>query len=107
MDSGPSEARLKVYRIGPPLSLSQVLPALSSMGVEVVDEPRGPLRVLVATDNSGCRLVLIADVRHRPPADPADAAVILVHDYTGSRQQMLPLVQPLHRVLRPRADTSG
>ena len=32
------DARLKVYRIGPPLSLSQVLPMLSSMGVEVVDE---------------------------------------------------------------------
>ena len=32
------EARLKVYRIGSPLSLSQVLPMLSSMGVEVIDE---------------------------------------------------------------------
>ena len=29
-------------------------------------------------------------LRHKP------GAVILVHDYTGSRQQMLPLVQPLH-----------
>ena len=37
-DSGPSEARLKVFRIGAPLSLSHVLPVLSSMGVEVVDE---------------------------------------------------------------------
>jgi len=34
----PGEARLKVYRIGSPLSLSQVLPMLTSMGVEVVDE---------------------------------------------------------------------
>ena len=34
----PGEARLKVYRIGPPLSLSEVLPILSTMGVEVVDE---------------------------------------------------------------------
>ena len=32
------EARLKVFRIGAPLSLSHVLPMLSSMGVEVVDE---------------------------------------------------------------------
>ena len=32
------DARLKVYRIGPPLSLSEVLPILSTMGVEVVDE---------------------------------------------------------------------
>jgi glutamate dehydrogenase len=38
VDSGAEEARLKVYRIGPPLSLSGVLPMLSSMGVEVVDE---------------------------------------------------------------------
>jgi glutamate dehydrogenase len=37
-DAAPGEARLKVFRIGPPLSLSQVLPALSDMGVEVVDE---------------------------------------------------------------------
>lgn len=38
LDAGQGEARLKVYRIGPPLSLSEVLPMLSSMGVEVVDE---------------------------------------------------------------------
>ena len=38
LDAGPGEARLKVYRIGVPLSLSKVLPMLSSMGVEVVDE---------------------------------------------------------------------
>jgi len=38
VDADPDEARLKVYRIGPPLSLSHVLPILSTMGVEVVDE---------------------------------------------------------------------
>ncbi len=38
MDAGPGEARLKFFRIGPPLSLSHVLPMLSTMGVEVVDE---------------------------------------------------------------------
>ncbi|MGH3444229.1 MAG: NAD-glutamate dehydrogenase domain-containing protein, partial [Nocardioidaceae bacterium] len=38
MDAGPHEARLKVFRVGSPLSLSGVLPILSSMGVEVVDE---------------------------------------------------------------------
>jgi len=32
------EVRLKIYRTGTPLSLSQVLPILSDMGVEVVDE---------------------------------------------------------------------
>lgn len=38
LDAARGEARLKVYRVGPPLSLSHVLPMLSSMGVEVVDE---------------------------------------------------------------------
>lgn len=38
VDAGRGEARLKVFRVGPPLSLSEVLPMLSSMGVEVVDE---------------------------------------------------------------------
>ncbi len=36
--SRPGEARLKVYRLGTPLSLSEVLPILSTTGVEVVDE---------------------------------------------------------------------
>ena len=38
MEDGPHDVRLKVYRVGSPLSLSHVLPILSSMGVEVVDE---------------------------------------------------------------------
>ncbi|WP_232676175.1 NAD-glutamate dehydrogenase [Nocardioides sp. R-C-SC26] len=38
LDAAPGEARLKIYRIGPPLSLSEVLPVLTSLGVEVVDE---------------------------------------------------------------------
>ena len=38
VDAVEGEARLKVYRVGAPLSLSQVLPTLTSMGVEVVDE---------------------------------------------------------------------
>ncbi len=38
IDSSAQEARLKIFRIGSPLSLSEVLPILSSMGVEVVDE---------------------------------------------------------------------
>ncbi|HEY0902456.1 MAG TPA: NAD-glutamate dehydrogenase [Marmoricola sp.] len=37
-DAAPGEARLKIYRVGAPLSLSEVLPTLSAMGVEVVDE---------------------------------------------------------------------
>jgi len=38
LDAAEGEARLKIFRVGPPLSLSEVLPMLSSMGVEVVDE---------------------------------------------------------------------
>jgi glutamate dehydrogenase len=38
LDAARGEARLKVFRRGAAISLSQVLPALSSMGVEVVDE---------------------------------------------------------------------
>ncbi|MCR6030661.1 NAD-glutamate dehydrogenase [Nocardioides sp. zg-579] len=37
-DAGRGEVRLKIYRVGEPLSLSTVLPTLSSLGVEVVDE---------------------------------------------------------------------
>ncbi|WGL53488.1 NAD-glutamate dehydrogenase [Nocardioides sp. BP30] len=41
------EARLKIYRVGTPLSLSHVLPMLTSLGVEVTDErPYG----LIGTD---------------------------------------------------------
>ena len=36
--AGPGERRFKVYRIGPPISLSTVLPLLQRMGMEVVDE---------------------------------------------------------------------
>src|SRR4051794_16169348 len=38
LDAARGEARLKVFRRGAPISLSEVLPALSSMGAEVVDE---------------------------------------------------------------------
>ncbi|HEX6234948.1 MAG TPA: NAD-glutamate dehydrogenase, partial [Jiangellaceae bacterium] len=35
---GPDERRFKIYRTGSPISLTHVLPILSQMGVEVVDE---------------------------------------------------------------------
>ncbi|MBV6728478.1 NAD-glutamate dehydrogenase [Nocardioides daeguensis] len=38
LDAADGEARLKMFRVGEPLSLSAVLPMLASMGVEVVDE---------------------------------------------------------------------
>jgi glutamate dehydrogenase len=37
-DAEPGERRLKLYHVGSPVSLSQVLPRLREMGVEVVDE---------------------------------------------------------------------
>jgi glutamate dehydrogenase len=37
-DAVPGDRRLKLYRLGPPVSLSHVLPLLQNMGVEVVDE---------------------------------------------------------------------
>ncbi len=37
-DANGAEGRLKVFRTGSPLSLSEVLPMLSSMGVDVIDE---------------------------------------------------------------------
>jgi glutamate dehydrogenase len=46
MDARAEEARLKIFRIGSPLSLSEVLPILSSMGVEVIDERPYALDVL-------------------------------------------------------------
>jgi glutamate dehydrogenase len=37
-NAAQGERRLKIYRFGPPISLSHVLPLLQNMGVEVVDE---------------------------------------------------------------------
>jgi len=37
-DAGPRDLRLKITRIGPAVSLSQVLPILQSLGLEVVEE---------------------------------------------------------------------
>ncbi|MGN6634224.1 MAG: NAD-glutamate dehydrogenase, partial [Oryzihumus sp.] len=38
LGAGPGDRRFKIYRVGAPISLSQVLPVLQRMGVEVVDE---------------------------------------------------------------------
>ncbi|HSK26718.1 MAG TPA: NAD-glutamate dehydrogenase [Jiangellales bacterium] len=45
-----SERRFKIYRTGTPISLTQVLPVLSRMGVEVVDER--PYEVLRSDDRT-------------------------------------------------------
>jgi glutamate dehydrogenase len=38
LGSKPGERRFKIYRVGAPMSLSELLPVLQQMGVEVVDE---------------------------------------------------------------------
>jgi glutamate dehydrogenase len=43
VDAAADERRFKVFRTGSPLSLSNVLPMLSQMGVEVVDERPFPI----------------------------------------------------------------
>ncbi|MEW2040987.1 Zn-binding domain-containing protein, partial [Streptomyces sp. NPDC005534] len=51
-----------------PVDASAAGPAVeAALRGEVSAGPRGPLRVLAATDRSGCRLVLVADARNRPP----------------------------------------
>jgi len=45
-DAPPGVVRLKIYRVGSPLSLSEVLPLLSTTGVEVTDERPFPLEGL-------------------------------------------------------------
>jgi glutamate dehydrogenase len=42
--ASPTDRRLKLYRTGPPLSLSALLPVLSRMGLEVTDERPYPIR---------------------------------------------------------------
>ncbi|GAA3883651.1 NAD-glutamate dehydrogenase [Streptomyces sedi] len=44
VNAGPGERRFKIYRIGEPVTLSDVLPVLQHLGVEVVDERPYQLR---------------------------------------------------------------
>ena len=46
VDSRPGEIRLKLYRRGAPLTLSRVLPVLTDLGAEVVDEHPFPFEGL-------------------------------------------------------------
>ncbi|MCF2533963.1 NAD-glutamate dehydrogenase [Yinghuangia soli] len=64
----PGERRFKVYRTGGPLSLSEVLPILQHMGLEVVDERPYELR---RTDG---RIAWVYDfgVRHDPSLETGD-----------------------------------
>jgi glutamate dehydrogenase len=71
--AGPGEERLKVYRVGSPIVLSDVLPQFQHMGVEVVDEHpyefAVPTSVLKDPEGPG---------GHVPEADENQVAPIIV-----------------------------
>ncbi|GAA2138803.1 NAD-glutamate dehydrogenase [Actinomadura napierensis] len=67
----PGERRLKIYRLGEPISLSRVLPLLQNMGVEVVDE-----RPYEVNTSDGQRYwVYDLGLRYAPPGDVAEEAI--------------------------------
>ncbi|MFC4049330.1 NAD-glutamate dehydrogenase [Actinomadura syzygii] len=67
----PGERRLKIYRLGEPISLSRVLPLLQNMGVEVIDE-----RPYEINSAEGRRYwIYDLGLRYQPPADVAEESV--------------------------------
>ncbi|MEU9868281.1 NAD-glutamate dehydrogenase [Actinomadura sp. NPDC048021] len=69
--AGPGERRLKIYRMGEPISLSRVLPLLQNMGVEVIDE-----RPYEINPSDGRRFwIYDLGLRYSPPADVPEEAV--------------------------------
>ncbi|RKS76462.1 glutamate dehydrogenase [Actinomadura pelletieri DSM 43383] len=67
----PGERRLKIYRLGEPISLSRMLPLLQNMGVEVVDE-----RPYEINTSDGQRFwIYDLGLRYNPPADVPEEAV--------------------------------
>ncbi|MFD0685269.1 NAD-glutamate dehydrogenase [Actinomadura fibrosa] len=67
----PGERRLKIYRLGEPISLSRVLPLLQNMGVEVVDE-----RPYEINTGEGRRFwIYDLGLRYVPPADVPEEAI--------------------------------
>ncbi|MBW8487545.1 NAD-glutamate dehydrogenase [Actinomadura parmotrematis] len=75
--AAPGERRLKIYRLGEPISLSRVLPLLQNMGVEVIDER--PYEVMPADRPRAW--VYDLGLRYDPPRDVSeDAAKALFQD---------------------------
>ncbi|HEU5156170.1 MAG TPA: NAD-glutamate dehydrogenase [Streptosporangiaceae bacterium] len=70
-DAAPGERRLKLYRLGPPISLSHVLPLLQNMGVEVVDER--PYEITPA--DGARRWIYDLGLRHDPSSVATDAKI--------------------------------
>ncbi|WP_067488482.1 NAD-glutamate dehydrogenase [Actinomadura hibisca] len=67
----PGERRLKIYRLGEPISLSRVLPLLQNMGVEVIDER--PYEIAPADRPRAW--IYDLGLRYVPPADVPEEAI--------------------------------
>ncbi|MUN36652.1 NAD-glutamate dehydrogenase [Actinomadura litoris] len=67
----PGERRLKIYRLGEPISLSRVLPLLQNMGVEVIDER--PYEI--ATGDGRRYWIYDLGLRYVPPVDVPEEAI--------------------------------
>ncbi|GAA2423872.1 NAD-glutamate dehydrogenase [Actinomadura vinacea] len=81
--AGPGERRLKIYRLGEPITLSRVLPLLQNMGVEVVDERPYEINPADTGDEAAAGRAWIYDLglRYEPPADvPEEATKDLFQD---------------------------
>ncbi len=75
-DAPPGEGRFKVYRTGAPMSLTEVLPLFSSLGVEVVDErPYG-----LQPDGAGQPVAWIYDFGLRYAGEPGEQGRELFQD---------------------------
>ncbi|XVQ12307.1 NAD-glutamate dehydrogenase [Spirillospora sp. CA-255316] len=75
--AGPGERRLKIYRLGEPITLSRVLPLLQNMGVEVIDER--PYEIKPA--DKGRAWIYDLGLRYRPSPDvPEDTTKELFQD---------------------------
>ncbi len=73
-------ARIKLFRAGPPLVLSDVVPVLENLGVTVVDERP----YLVAFADGAPRWIDVFGVRAAPPESPGIAGI----DDLGTRARM-------------------
>jgi glutamate dehydrogenase len=75
-DAPPGEGRFKIFRTGTPLSLTEVLPLFSSLGVEVVDER--PYSLMQPHDEEP--IAWIYDFGLRYDAEPGEAGRRLLTD---------------------------
>ncbi|XRQ11300.1 NAD-glutamate dehydrogenase [Actinomadura welshii] len=67
----PGERRMKIYRLGEPISLSRMLPLLHNMGVELIDER--PYEIVTSDEQRFW--IYDLGLRYAPPADVPEDAV--------------------------------